>query len=84
MQNFRTVAVLVTLASLAPRGPPSFDSGLTPTRRWKLSGKVPKIYWSDPHVVVQLRVVDARDRPRVELKHEPGNHGEQGLAKDTR
>ena len=84
MQNFRTVAVLVTLAIAGPVwAHHPFDLEFDTNAPVKLSGKVTKIYWSDPHVVVQLGVVDAGGQTR-EWNFEaasPSAMGEQGLAK---
>ena len=86
MQNFRTVAVLVTLAIAGPAwAHHPFDSEFDTNAPVKLSGKVTKIYWSDPHVVVQLGVVDAGGQTR-EWNFEaasPSAMENKGWQKDT-
>jgi hypothetical protein len=60
MQKLRTVAVVATLAIAGPAwAHHPFDSEFDTNAPVKLSGKVTKIYWSDPHVVVQIGVADA-------------------------
>jgi hypothetical protein len=65
MQTFRTFAVLAALAIAGPAwAHHPFDSEFDTNAPVKLSGKVMKIFWSDPHVVVELGVVDAGGRSR--------------------
>lgn len=65
MQKFRTVAILATLAIAGPAwAHHPFDSEFDTSAPLKLSGKVTKVYWSDPHVVVQLGVADAGGQVR--------------------
>lgn len=65
MQTLRTVAVLAVLAIAGPAwAHHPFDSEFDTNAPVKLSGKVTKIYWSEPHVVVQLGVSDAGGQVR--------------------
>ena len=65
MRTFRTVAVLAVLAIAGPAwAHHPFDSEFDMNAPVKLSGKVTRIYWSDPHVVVQLGVADAGGQVR--------------------
>jgi hypothetical protein len=65
MRTFRTVAVLAVLAMTGPAwAHHPFDSEFDTNAPVKLSGKVTRIYWSDPHVVVQLGVTDAGGQVR--------------------
>jgi hypothetical protein len=65
MQTFRTIAVLAVLAMAGPAwAHHPFDSEFDVNAPVKLSGKVMKIYWSDPHVVVQVGVADAGGQVR--------------------
>jgi Family of unknown function (DUF6152) len=86
MQNFRTVALLAALTIAGPAwAHHPFDSEFDTNAPVKLSGKVTKIYWSDPHVVVQLGVVDAGGQTR-EWNFEaasPSAMEKKGWQKDT-
>jgi uncharacterized protein DUF6152 len=86
MQALRTVAVLAVLAIAAPAwAHHPFDSEFDTNAPVKLSGKVTKISWSDPHVVVQLGVADAGGQTR-EWNFEaasPSAMQNKGWQKDT-
>src|SRR5262249_59608490 len=65
MQTFRTVAVVAVLAIAGPAwAHHPFDSEFDINAPVKLSGKVTKVYWSEPHVVFQLGVADAGGQVR--------------------